>query len=84
MWGMHEDKPTTGYEGSKTILEKCQMDKNMKKELWRFKEGSEAEIHLELLREILKRVPNWKTLGHNGFCYIQVCGCKKNKTVKKI
>ena len=38
----------------------------MKKELHGYKKGSEAEIHLQSFRAILKKIPNWKTPGHYG------------------
>ena len=29
-------------------------------------EGPKAEIHIELLKKTLKKIPNWKTPGHDG------------------
>ena len=39
----------------------------MGKELEGLKEGPEAKIHIDLLREILKKIPNWKTSDDDGF-----------------
>ena len=44
----------------------------MVKELEGLEEGPEAEIHIDLLRMKQKKIPNWKTLGHDGihgFCF---------------
>ena len=38
----------------------------MTKELKELEEGPKANIHLELLRARLKKIPNWKTPGPDG------------------
>ncbi len=38
----------------------------MENELKGLEEGSKAKIHLNSLRVILEKVPNWKTPGHYG------------------
>ena len=38
----------------------------MEKEQQGLEEGLKAKIHLDLLRATFKKVPNWKTLGHDG------------------
>ena len=40
---------------------------SMEKELKEFEEGPEAKIHVKSIRTTLKKVPNWKTPGHDGF-----------------
>ena len=39
---------------------------DMQKEFEEFEEGPEANIHMESVRTTFKKVPNWKTPGHNG------------------
>ena len=39
---------------------------NMKKELPRLENATEADILLDSLRATLKKVPNWKKLGNNS------------------
>ena len=39
---------------------------NMEKELQGLEESPKMKIHLNSLRATLKKVPNWKTLGHDG------------------
>ena len=39
---------------------------NITRELERLKEGPITEIHIDLLKTTLKRIPNWKTPGHGG------------------
>ena len=39
---------------------------NMEKELQSLNEGSKIKIHLNSCRTRLKKVPNWKTPGHNS------------------
>ena len=39
---------------------------NITRELEGLKEGSKMEIHVDLLKTTLKRISNWKTLGHDG------------------
>ena len=41
----------------------------MTRELEGLVEGPKAEIHIELLKTTLKRIPNWKTPGHHGFWF---------------
>ena len=38
----------------------------MAKEFEGFEEGPKEEIHIHSLRTTLKKVPNWKTSGHDG------------------
>ena len=38
----------------------------MKKELQELEEGPEANVHLNSLRATLKKIPNWKTPGHDS------------------
>ena len=38
----------------------------MEKESQGLKENPVVEIHMESLRATLKKVPNWKTPGHDG------------------
>ena len=38
----------------------------MTRELEGLKERPEAEIHIDLLKTILKKISNWKTPGHDG------------------
>ena len=45
---------------------KAEWTHNKKKELRGFEKGSEVNIHLELMRAILKKVPNWKMSDHDG------------------
>ena len=73
---MHEDKPTNGCKGSKTIWgklweqneynRKAKTINNMGKELQCLDEGPEGDIYLESLRTTLKKVPNWKIPGPDG------------------
>ena len=39
---------------------------NNTRELEGLEEGPKTEIHIDLLKTTLKRIPNWKTPGHNG------------------
>ena len=39
---------------------------NITRELEGLEEGSEMEIHVDLLKTTLKRISNWKTPGHDG------------------
>ena len=38
----------------------------MTREVEGLEEGLKAEIHIELLKKILKKISNWKTPGHDG------------------
>ena len=38
----------------------------MTRELEGLEEGPKAEIHIELFKKTLKKISNWKTLGHDG------------------
>ena len=38
----------------------------MRKELEGLKETLKVKIHIDSLRATLKKVPNWKMLGHDG------------------
>ena len=80
---MHEDKPATKCKESKTIFRvKYGIRKKItessieqikwKKELKGFEDGLKADIHLELPRTTLKKVPNWKTLGQSWYKWILV------------
>ena len=42
------------------------MDKDITRELEGLEEGPKAEINIDLLKTTLKRIPNWKTPGHDG------------------
>ena len=44
----------------------------MEKELQGFKEGLEADIHVDSLRATLKKVRKWKMLGQD-MAYIDFC-----------
>ena len=46
--------------------EKAERINHMTRELKGLKEGPKAKIHIKLLKKTLKKVPNWKTLGHDG------------------
>ena len=46
--------------------EKVEWINNITRELEGLEEGSKAEIHIELLKKILKKISNWKTPGHDG------------------
>ena len=35
-------------------------------------EGPKTEIHVDLLKTTLKRISNWKTLGHDGITWLLV------------
>ena len=39
---------------------------NITRELEGLEEGSKTEIHIDLLKTLLKRISNWKTPGHDG------------------
>ena len=45
---------------------KAEWINNIDKELQRLKKGSEAIIHLELLRATLKKEHKWEIPGHDG------------------
>ena len=53
------------YGNPKIRNERVEWIKNIARELEGFEEGPKAEIHIDLLKTTLKRIPNWKTPGHN-------------------
>ena len=46
--------------------EKAERINNMGKELQGLEEGSKTKIHIDSLRTILKKLPNWKTSRHDS------------------
>ena len=43
---------------------------NITRELEGLEEGQNTELHTGLHKTTLKRIPNWKTLGHDGiYCF---------------
>ena len=45
--------------------ERTEWVNNITRELEGLEEGPKAEIHIDLLKMTLKRIPNWKTPGHD-------------------
>ena len=46
--------------------ERAEWVNNITRRLEGLEEGPKAEIHMDLLKTTLKRIPNWKTPGHGG------------------
>ena len=52
---------------TKKHKERAELLNNITSELEGLEEGPKAEIHIDLLKTISKRIPNWKTPGYDGF-----------------
>ena len=52
--------------GNKKHNKKAEWINNITRELEGREEGPKAEMHTDLRKATLKKIPNWKTPGHNG------------------
>ena len=68
-----QEKPNIfGKKWQPWEYKKAEWISNLAKESDALEKGPKAEIHIDLLRTILKKISNWKTPGHDGihgFCF---------------